>query len=212
MDTSAGSRLGTPLDDLPEDLRARIQSELVPGERLIWAARGLPRTEVEGVPIWGCALVAAGLFALSGASLAAYFGAWGGRLAGLGGWASSGVLAGVLGALATMMAILGWALDRDSRRRSTRSVYALTDRRAISWTPAEFQPQAVAIHSLGRGRVGHIHRVEHPDGSGDVLFGPRPDGAEAVARLGFRAIPEARRVEELARTILIDPDPIPEDA
>jgi hypothetical protein len=212
MDDPSWPGLGMFLDDLPDDLRARIKSELVPGERLIWVARGLLRPPSSGdLPDRGCLLFAVGLFALSGACLAAFYGLWGGLLAGSPGWATSGLLAGVLWALLMMGMIGSWFENRGQAKRSANSVFALTDRRAITWIPLSDQDKGVEIHSIGRGKVGHIHRIEHPDGSGDVLFCSSPDRTKDSQRLGFRAIPEARRVEGLAREVLLEPAPGPED-
>ena len=93
--------------------------------------------------------------------------------------------------------------------RYGNTLYAVTDRRAIIWIPMRYL-DALEIHSFDRGRVAKIHRMEYPDGSGDVYFTITGEAVlhnpeEPQERLGFKHIPEARRVEELLRRTLLDP-------
>ena len=60
------------------------------------------------------------------------------------------------------------------------------------------------IHSLRPGEFHRIYRVEHPEGLGDVIFEifPARDD-EAWDTLCYSRIADVRRVEELARRILL---------
>ena len=90
----------------------------------------------------------------------------------------------------------------NERRKLAGQVYALTDRRAVIWVPAE--RSAVAVHTFQRGAIDGkaLHRVQYPDGSGDVLF----QGHYYAGVAGFLGIAEVRRVEELVRRFLVDPN------
>ncbi len=192
--------------ELPADLAARVKSEIQPGERLLWAGRATPEYEPAGWGTFAAVVGAAGYTAL---------GVWMGKLGG----AFSPVwdfdtLAGAFFALAigAMIACLTVVARRSSRDTSIRDAdrtYALTDRRAIVWRPSH-RDRGVEVHVFDSGRIARIHRIERPDDSGDVIF--TEVGTASFTSLdfvpdpnGFFAITDVRRVEALARSVLIDP-------
>lgn len=192
-------------DELSEDLRARIKPELAPDERLCWAGRSGLRVPTAGSSGVTFALFAGGFGVISVVCLAAFAGAFGPRwlriemlLAGV------GLVAGII-ALLMVLGMIGSVVDaRAERRRFRGELYALTDRRAIIWRP---QPRSsgVEVFSFPRGTVKTVHRLEYPDGSGDVSFG-RPEATAWNDPTAFFGVPEARRVEELVRRLLIEPE------
>jgi hypothetical protein len=189
-------------DALPEEWLARIKPELAPGERLIWAGQAKPPRGPSGrtaATIWASGFAAIGAFGFAG-----LFGMLGPRLS-----EASGLMA-LLGVGASSFAflivvglvsqVLASGVDYTPLRSS---LYVLTDSRAIAWTPSG---PGVTVQSTRRGAVRSLHRVEYADGSGNVVFDnlpPSPSGLPA----GFRNIPDARRVEALARLHLIGDDP-----
>jgi hypothetical protein len=91
-----------------------------------------------------------------------------------------------------------------SRWRLARTIYAVTDQRAII---AQVGSTAGELHlfSFLPGMIDGTTRFEYPDGSGDVYF----EGLGKLARgpVGFLGIRAVRRVEALVRETLIDPFP-----
>jgi hypothetical protein len=182
------------LDDLPDDLRARLKGELAPGERLLWAGRPLPKP----VRLTKGYLVAA-LFAL-------FFGAI--CIAGImlhqrppnrfgqpdeGPSIVGAIVAGSLALLIPLLMLVAWKSKVAGARRDAQRLYALTDRRAIVWQPVPAS-EAITVTSYHPKQIENLHRVENPDGSGDVKFsGSGPWG------VGFDSIADVRRVEDLVR-------------
>lgn len=195
--------------DLPDDLRGRIKSELIPGERLLWAARARPRRPRFSFAYLVWYLIATIILGLGGFSLAAFWGAFGYRDeddAAL----KLGFAAGVVGFFVTVVTTCVWASRRAQWARTANTLHALTDRRAIIWTPV-MNSDGIEVHTIERGRVEKIHRVEYPDGSGDVILTYPGDSVAynpdfVPERVGFKDIPEVRRVEDLLRKTLFAPD------
>jgi hypothetical protein len=198
-------------DDLGDDLRSRIKSELDPGERLLWSGRPVtvPPRSNRGVVIAG--LVAGVLLLLSVSSFALY--ARDPRpdptprgemptLVGFGLFTFAGA--------AVITLILAAVLNnrRSERVKKSGTLYALTDRRAIIWVP-ETGRGAVKVYTIPRGTIRGVHRLEYADGSGDVLF--RAVGHEFqdlyLGPPGFEGIADVRRVEEQVRRTLVEPGP-----
>lgn len=203
---------GVIADDLPDDLRGWIKSELAPGERLLWAAQSVPSPRsIRGYVVgagFGVGLVCAGAVCLAG-----FIGGFGRLPSSDRGvyLAIFGLLAGIVGSLVLLGTIGSWFEGQSERRRAAQRLYALTDRRAIIWRPRA-DPEAVEIHSIHRGEIDRVHRVEHPGGAGDVHFS-RAGGLSngSWPPLQFEMIPEVRRVEELSRRTLIGSALMPED-
>ncbi len=189
---------------LPEDWLARIKPELAPGERLIWAGQGKPGRNISGRAF---AMIYAVGFAVVGAfGFAGLYGLFGPRLRVI---ESALALMGVSGcAIAFLIAIGAVAVffeKRSERRLLAGYLYALTDSRAITWSPSG---KGVTVHSTFRGSVKGVHRFEYADGSGSVLFDNTPVNTYGLGT-GFYEIPDARRVEALVRLHLIGDDRTP---
>jgi hypothetical protein len=213
MDGTTWPDAGAMLDDLTDGMRGRIKTELVPGERLLWAARCHPRpdeglggflvTELFNVVFLGAGGLCVGIH--SGA-FRPYLASSSGVLQGF------GLVVGFLGILGHVCMVLAWFEHRAERARLASEFYAVTDRRAILWR-LKSNIRGAAIYSLRRGEVAHVHRVEYADGSGQLRFALSGRIREDFwPSLRFESIFEVRRVEELARETLIEAAPIPEDA
>ncbi len=88
------------------------------------------------------------------------------------------------------------------RRRTATVCNALTDRRAIVWTP-ETDGDAVRVQTVARGQVGNLVRIERPDGSGTLEFSRTHSDFDYYQRLKFENIPDVRRVEQIVRNNLM---------
>ena len=197
-------RPATPLGfaTLSEPLRARIEAELAPGERLLWASqpdpnrpRG-PRRARNSAWIWLAGWVVFGLAALMGmfvlpAQFKAGFGALVAALIASGGGVS--LLVTYLLSAATF--------EGSWRCRAKFELYALTDRRALLWSPA-VDANAIAVRQIDPGaiRAATVERVEYPDGLGNLIF---QCGSDDSDRDGFFGVADVRRVDELIRRVLV---------
>ena len=112
----------------------------------------------------------------------------------------------VIGLIVLAFAIQGWFNRRRLEQTGFKPTYALTDRRAILWTPNVYNalPGAVEVCSVFRGNIKTIHRIEYPDGTGDVVFN-RFASEEGWMNTSFDGIPDVRRVEDLVRRTLMGP-------
>jgi hypothetical protein len=188
--------------DLTEDLRARVKSELEPGERLLWSSRSVPPPAAIGARYFIFGTIALVLFALGLVAIAYTLGGPRPVFANRESTIPLGLfLCGVGGVMFALTVAVGWG-SRVELRRKANVCYAITDRRAIVWLP-EPQPDAVRVISLRRGRIKSVERVERGDGSGNLEFS-WPRIHHSHWRLsGFEHIPEVRRVEQIVRNNLM---------
>lgn len=189
-------------DDLPPDARQRVDDELEPGERVVWAAQPDPKRYARSswaVVLFGIPWTAFALFWMAGASGLL----WGGFGNGGNGPGVAFSLCFPLFGVPFVLIGLGmltapyWA-----RRSAAGTVYAVTDRRAILFT-AGFRSRTVK--SYRPAELKRISRVERDDGSGDLIleeYGYRDsDGDRRTGRHGFYAIADVKAVERLVRAL-----------
>ena len=71
------------------------------------------------------------------------------------------------------------------------------------WVPIG-RSVAMKVHTFTRGSIKgqELHRVQYPDGSGDLFF-----RNEFLQPAGYLDVAEVRRVEDLVRRFLIDDIP-----
>lgn len=192
--------------ELEADLRGRVKSELDPDERLLWVGRPVRLPTRSGCFWYGVAVVvialAVVLFALLGTAGIAP------RERDM--VQSAGVGALIVALLTAAGTTSGWLARRKATSEFAQRLYALTNRRAIVWLPA--RPRgAVRVVSIPRGKVRTVHRIEFPDGSGDVIFTTPGMAVETemtldtpyVVPAGFHGVADVRRVEEQVRRVLI---------
>jgi hypothetical protein len=90
-----------------------------------------------------------------------------------------------------------------------KTVYALTDRRAIVFEPQLFR--TVQVRSYTAAGLGAMSRVERGDGSGDLVFEEYTtrgsNNTTTTTRRGFLAIANVHQVEGLIRKTLLGPPP-----
>lgn len=192
-------------DGLEEHLRARVKAVLEPGERLIWTGRGHPRP-LATIPVFP-ALFAAFLCGTSGFALTVLFGIFGFRPMDRDMVFLLCLAPAVLGGVAVVGMASGWARHRFSQWRIARSVYALTDQRAIVGRPwrgdiVYFSWVAEPFHDARcAGWFHDIRCIEYGDGLGSIYF--LQYGEVSMPDFGFEGIREADRVEAMIREVLL---------
>jgi hypothetical protein len=191
-------------DELPDDLLARVKSELEPGERLLWASQSDPPVEPRGMGFYFVSVVTLfflglGIFFLMASGVKRQRADDSAMTPGL-------VVLGIA-CLLIFWLFASWKQRRTERRRMANSCYAVTDRRAIRWTP-EPDGKATRIQALARGQFRNLSRVESPDGSGHLEFsGTQDDNSFGYFdRFKFAHVREVRRVEQIVRSNLITSD------
>ena len=193
--------------ELPEPLRARVEAEFAPGERLLWASEAGPKPR-DALPD----PVKPGLVAL--VALAASLGfLWLERHLRHSLRADDGgvpiVLAIITAGVSILAALICWDLwSRRWRndRKDNRPTYALSDRRVIIWESAD-RAGGIEVVSLEPNQVASVHRLEYPDGSGEIRidlvrnFSLADDALDPLRTLvGVR---DVRQVELWTRAVLL---------
>jgi hypothetical protein len=180
---------------LPHRLRAMIESELQPGERIDWLGQPLPgRLAIATLPIV--------LFSLFWTAFSIF---WVYK-AGAKEWMAGGEfqlfpLFGIPFVLIgfTMLYSPFWVM-----RGARRSAYVLTDRRALLFRGG--WRDTVTVRSFEPARLTDLIRTQRADGSGDLVFkrdiGSDSDGGRTYRDVGFAAIPDVKGVEEKVRELV----------
>ena len=179
------------------------QARARPGRALLWASRQTVRIP-RAIKSWVGPAWAGGLFLVSGLTLAAFLGAFGPKFAGSTPCSAVSASSRASSGSCTIGLFSSWVeTSLESRRTVQILSYALTDRRAIIWRPVAGS-DGIEVYTYDRGKIGRLHRVEYPDGSGDVVFG-LPNELHHPLR-GFEGVAEVRRVEDLVRRTLMTGD------
>ena len=213
------------LEELPENLRARISPELEPGEKIFWMDQPRPAT---GFSWW---LMAPSLFAIPWTGFTLF---WIAGAVGIfdKGWAAfqqfdiQRILFGAFG-IPFMLVGVGmflspfWAGNR--RRKAARdTVYLITDRRALILNAGYLGDSLLgslaggAVLGLGKSRylvtsyppdkLCNIQRIQREDGAGDLAFGEtiltsESNSERTATRDGFFSVHDAREVEKMLRLL-----------
>jgi hypothetical protein len=186
--------------DMNDELRARVKSELEPGERVLWAGRSFPPLKRPGLANYLVGAAAMALLIFGAINLAHAIGH-------PRGFTDDGSIAlgstfCVIGTLLTLGVIGSRYSRRKERIRDAGVCYAVTDRRIIIWAPEE-DPDGVRVSTMPGAQIGHIERIQRTDGSGDLEFYRPGDGNYRFGQVGFKHIPEVRRVEQIVRNNLM---------
>jgi hypothetical protein len=203
-------------DDMPPELKARLEAELAPGERVVWLAQPRPglvlRTAWLYVVIGLVWTVATTAFALNWMKSTGQFNRdWN---------AGPGVEHGffepkgrsVFDYLPWLFVLIGFGIMSAPfwmARQARRTGYALTDRRAIiteggwfgGWKTSSYTAQG----------LGQMKRRERSDGSGDLIFeeivstSTDSQGRPTTQThwRGFLNVDRVREVENLVRSTLL---------
>jgi hypothetical protein len=184
--------------ELRGDDHARVKAELDADERLLWLGRPTPLSAPLGRGTATIATIDAVAWIIGIACVASSVS---------GGWRLDNAMAAAapalfIGGFLSVALLLFFLCRRSERTRLRGTLYALTDRRAIIWRPSG-RTGGVEVHSVARGGVKRVHRVEYPDGSGDVIFQQPTEGEVHWPPTGFEKVPEVVRVERLVREALL---------
>lgn len=195
---------------LPDELDARVRSELAHGEQLLWVGQPRPsRFARMTIPIVLFGIPWTG-FAIFWTTMASW-GLWGN--AGGAQNVGPGFLFSIcfpLFGLPFILIGLGmlsspfWA-----RRRAKRTCYAVTNRRAILLAAGAFR--GVEVRSYRPADLTKMFRRENADGSGDIVFeeitqvrSTRDSSSTTrTQERGFLGIENVREIEELLRKALL---------
>lgn len=180
-------------ENLPAELRCRLEDELNSGESVRWSAQPDPRRMSRTswpMVLFGLVWTAFSLFWVWGA---AGFGQPD-RLEG--GW----WLFPLFGVPFVLIGLAMLASPFVLHRKARATVYAITDRRAIliegGW--------GLSIRSLAPRSLDDQERRQRADGSGDIIFkreSSRFSDRGSFREVGFFGIPEVKRVQGMLRTL-----------
>ena len=188
---------GASGEPMPAPLAQRLQTELRPGEVLVWSGQPLPKLAARGAWIFSAIggvmlipmLLFVGFFIL--------------MLLVLKNAGSLICFLPFLCVLALMIAMLV-GLPIFARRSALNTVYALTNQRVIIWRQGIF---SLSVRSFSPDQLGEFRREERPDGSGRIIFRQSHqrdmDGNYHTYTVGFLAIAHVRDIEELIRATLL---------
>jgi hypothetical protein len=193
------------MDPLPEELEIRFREELRGGEQLVWSGQPIPgRFMRSAIPIvlFGIPFTGFALFWIATASGMLSGSRGGGDGDGFGIF-SFFPLFGIpflLIGLGMLTAPI-WM-----RRRARRTCYALTNQRAIVWTPGFLG--GMEVRSYQAPDLDRMTRRDYGDGSGDLILEEfitttrDSDGSVRSRRneRGFLGIADVRQVEDLIRS------------
>jgi hypothetical protein len=177
---------------VPRTLEERVRAELAPGERIEWMEVPIARFFTP---------LSRGLFLFS-IPWTAFSIFWVFMASGLR-WPDLSSAFGFFPLFGLPFVLIGfWLMSSPLRthNRLKRTVYAITDRRAILIQGG----RNTTIRSFGPGDLDKIHRREKADGSGDVYFSiplPRSDDQDVTEALGFSGVADARHVERLLKEL-----------
>ncbi len=196
-------------DEIDDELRALVKPELEVGERMLWAARAHPhrssifvdlRSRLVWVATFGIASIAGltDFFGLLLRSESYHPDGW---------FRAIGFLSGIIAFIIVLFCVTYWLSKRTEFKKMANQSYALTDRRAIIWR-REPKTGGVEVFQFTADKIRDIHRVEFPDGRGDVVFRLSPTSSIHWDRpwehsKAFQGIANVRVVEGMARRVLL---------
>ena len=182
---------------LPHKLRQAVEGELADGERLHWWAQPRPRRlAIKALPLvlFGIPWTAFALFWMWGASGF-------GQSDGMDGPASYFFLFGVpfvmigIGMLTSPL----WMA-----RKARRTVYAISDWRAIIFEPGMWG--SMNVRSFRPVKLTDLERKQRSDGSGDIIFqrdvSVDSEGHRRTKEIGFVGIDDVKGVETVLKTLV----------
>lgn len=186
-------------DFLPVEMSAMVEAELSKGERIEWIGQPIAgRVAIASVPMAVLGLFFGGFAVFWMASARGIAG----RGPGLGGFSALFWLWGLPFLAIGLAMFLSpiWAY-----RKASRTLYAITDRRAIAIEPSLMG--RVVVRSFEPPDLAILARTQNPDGSGNLVFrreaqyAGRRQGTRYVD-VGFLAVSDAKDVEDRIRALI----------
>lgn len=181
---------------IPTPLRNKLELELRSGERIVWAAQPVAKRFARGswpIVIFGVFWTAFSVFWVATAAR----GTWSNSTPGVFKLFPLFGLPFVLIGIGMLISPI-WM-----RKRAAKTVYMITDQRAVIMSEA--WPRRTHVQSYAPAQLQSVSREENPDGSGDLIFETHiwrgRDGSPRTQRLGFYAVPDVKAVEEHIRVL-----------
>ncbi len=188
---------------MPPDLQRTIEGELRSGETVVWQGQPIPGRYARG----GWCLV---LFGIPWTAFSIF---WVVMASGITMGHQHGPPLGVrifFPLFGLPFVVIGLGMLSSPfwmKRKALKVAYVVTDQRAIliegGWRGG------VTVRSFGPDQLNQLERREHADGSGDLIFerhhGRDSDGERRSREIGFLAVPEVKKVEELIRGLQAPP-------
>lgn len=183
---------------VPYALREWVDREIEPGERLQWMDVPAPR-------FFTGPATAAFLFGIPWTAFAVFWtvmAAWGTRQAAhTGAPRAFSILFPLFGVPFILIGLGMLSCPFWAYRKARRTVYAITDRRAILFEGG----RSLTVRSFPPDKLRNVFRKERKDGSGDVIFYCRTrrdsDGDRHAQDVGFLRIRNAKAVEDLIQEL-----------
>jgi hypothetical protein len=185
--------------NLTHDQQAQIESELKPGESIVWL--GQPKAnrfawQTLPIVLFGIPWTAFALFWTAMAFV--------GTRKMKGDDAMSTGFRWFFPLFGPPFVLIGWGMLSApfwAKRKARRTIYAITDRRAISFEGG----QGTTVRSYAPDQLGELERKENRDGSGNVIIRRVSwrdgDGDSHRSWVGFFAVPNVREVEALLNAL-----------
>ena len=189
------------LQELPPKLRELLQDELRPDEKLVWSGPAIPR-------LWSAGTIAPVLFAIPWTAFAIFWTVGAATATrSTGGSVGGGIMSSAFRLFGVPFILIGIAMLSTplwTRRTLRNTVYAITDRRAISASINLFGTRKV--QSFEPSRLTSMQRRQRADGSGDLIFEEfttRVGSGTNTVRRGFFSVADVAEVENVIRDTLL---------
>ncbi|MBN1512775.1 MAG: PH domain-containing protein [Phycisphaerae bacterium] len=193
---------------VPYTLREWVDREIEPGERLQWM-------DMPAARLFTGSALGAFLFGIPWTGFAVFWtamAAWGTRQASdTGAPRAFSILFPLFGVPFILIGLGMLSCPLWAYRKARRTVYAITDRRAILFEGG----RSMTVRSFPPDKLRDVFRKERKDGSGDVIFYCRTwrdcDGDRHAQDVGFMRIRNAKAVEDLIQELAKTVDPRADD-
>lgn len=173
--------------NIPEHLHQRLRSELKAGEFITWAGQPIPSTYMKsGMKLWFFFIpwTAFSIFWIAGASgfeIPSFEEGWS--------------LFPLFGLPFFLIGIMGLSSPFWLKKNARSMIYAVTDQRAITISGIK----TITVKSIPLNQIKNIERVQHANGSGDLVLQTRTyldnDGDRSTEKFGFFAIDNVKKVQ-----------------
>ncbi len=198
---------------LPDELDARVRSELRQGEKLLWVGQPRPgRLARQAWPIvlFGIPWTAFALFWMAGAAGMLFMAGGAQQPQGNNGF---DIIRFVFPLFGLPFVLVGFGMLSSPywlMRRARKTCYAVTTQRAIIWQAGWFG--SMEIRSFAPAELNRMRRVEYANGEGDLIFEDLLTMAhferskhQTNMRSGFMGISNVKKSEELITKALLSP-------
>ncbi len=197
-DHSVAAVATSNLENFSADLQSCVENELESGEKIVWLGQpiaGRFARQAWPIVLFGIPWTAFSIFWMGAAGGFAILGNGGKFLPG-----------GLFCLFGLPFVLIGFGMLSSPywmRRSARKSVYAVTDRRAIIFSSG--LRGKISIRSFAPEGLTDLEREQYPDGSGDLIFTRdirRTSDSTTTKKIGFMAVPDVKSVEALIRQMV----------